>query len=286
VGKYTIYDWKLYSYTGNQRQAIDVPAQPAVDAQTNHVTVAVDGTTVDDSDFGTSFAQDYPLGDQYVTHDYTVTVTAYDDADGAAGRTFTKTETSTACDMPIVDAVPGATITAQCGAADIDLTNAPVGETVNKTASYVIYVDGTFNTAAAVESGKTESHHLDFAANSGDHTVVVRTGPAFGDVLVAQQSVKTDCGDDQGGSTPGGNQGGDPSGDPSGGNQGAGSTSTPAAGDPAVTTNPSPAAPTQTKTDALAQTGSDAVWPLFGGLAVMVLGGAALAVTTVRRRRA
>lgn len=165
---------------------VDSPAQ---DAKTNHVTVSVDGTTVEDSDFGSTFTKDYSLGDQYVTHDWHVVVTAWDNSE----YNLDQSGTTTACAYPVVDAVPGATIAAQCGSSDITLTNVAAEETVNKTASYVIYVDGKFNDAVSVASGETETRHLDFTEDSGDHHVVVRTGPAFGDDLVTEATVSSDC---------------------------------------------------------------------------------------------
>lgn len=46
--------------------------------QDNEVTVTIDGTQVDDQQFGASFNQTYPLGDQYAAHTYEVKVNAWD----------------------------------------------------------------------------------------------------------------------------------------------------------------------------------------------------------------
>jgi len=174
------------AYNDWDETIVDSPAQ---DAKSNHIVVTVDGSTVEDSDFGSSFAKDYDLGDKYVEHSWSVDVTAWDSSD----YNLSQSGTTTACDLPVVDAVPGATIAHECGSADISLTNVPAFETVNKTASYVIYVDGKFEDAVSVQSGATETRHLDFAEDSGDHHIVVRTGPAFGDQLVSEATVGSDC---------------------------------------------------------------------------------------------
>lgn len=193
-------------YSGTSNVIVDTPAQdavpavykdwdetiidsPAQEAEANHITVTVDGAVVEDSDFSSSFQQDFPLGDQYIAHTWHVSVTAWDNSE----YNLDQVGETTACDLPVVDAVPGATIAHECGSADITLTNVAAFETVNKTASYVIYVDGKFNDAVSVASGETATRHLDFAEDTGDHHVVVRTGPAFGDKLVAEETVGSDC---------------------------------------------------------------------------------------------
>lgn len=94
--------------------------------------------------------------------------------------------------LPETNANAGASIVAICGAADVTLTNEKVGEK-QKTASFVVYVDGAFYSAHAVAVGESESVNLTFPEDSGDHVVTVRSGPAFGDVLLATATVHSDC---------------------------------------------------------------------------------------------
>lgn len=97
------------------------------------------------------------------------------------------------CPPPVVDANPAATVDASCGAATVTLTNVQEQGEVNKTASFVVYVDGNFYNAYAVTGNDTQTVNLTFPEDSGDHQVVVRTGPAFGDIELAKATVTSDC---------------------------------------------------------------------------------------------
>lgn len=98
---------------------------------------------------------------------------------------------------PVVDIAPAAaaSIIATCGAAEVTLTNPEDDDkyTNRLTASFVVYVDGEFYSAHAVVADQTEKVSLTFPEDSGDHVVTVRTGPAFGDELLATATVDSNC---------------------------------------------------------------------------------------------
>lgn len=85
---------------------------------------------------------------------------------------------------------PAGTVVTTCGSATVSLSN--VGENI-KTASYVIYVDGEPVDFPAVFAGETFTKDYTFAEDSGDRTVEVRTGPAHGDILIAEATTTSDC---------------------------------------------------------------------------------------------
>jgi hypothetical protein len=110
-------DWPIYERTQKTRSVevtaardelvkdawdetvIDVPAQDGTPAKVNTVTVIIDGVTVEDgTSFGHSFTKVYPLGDKYVAHNWTVTVTAWDDSK----YSFTESGTSEPCSPPVI----------------------------------------------------------------------------------------------------------------------------------------------------------------------------------------
>jgi hypothetical protein len=192
-------------YDGNTRVVVDTPAQDAIPAVThvvhhhdlvtpgqdaipakvNTVVVTVDGATVEDTTFGSSFVKDYTFDNQYVAHDYTVTVRAWDDSQynvDASG-------TSTPCDVPVVPAVPAGTVTASCGVADVNLTNIAAEWTVNRTYAANVYIDGKYKETIAVFSGTPASAHYTFAEDSGEHTVTVKLD---GETLTSA-TVQSDC---------------------------------------------------------------------------------------------
>lgn len=108
--------------------------------------------------------------------------------------TFTFVDPSTIdCTQPPADANPGAVLVVACGTADVDLSNELGQNPSQLTASFVIYVDGNFYDAYAVTAGSIQHVSLTFSEDSGDHTVQVRTGPAFGDVLLADDTAGSDC---------------------------------------------------------------------------------------------
>lgn len=106
---------------------------------------------------------------------------------------WTTVTVETDCTPNEVPANAVASITAVCGAATITLTNPQAEWNINQTASFVIYVDGSFYSAHAVVADDSETVNLTFPEDSGDHTVQVRTGPAFGDELLDEATVTSDC---------------------------------------------------------------------------------------------
>lgn len=98
------------------------------------------------------------------------------------------------CPPPPAAANPAATIDQTCGAANVTVTN-DLGDAEQRlTASVVIYVDGNFDQALAVLGGQTGTASFTFPEDSGEHSVEVRTGPAFGDVLLAEAGgIESDC---------------------------------------------------------------------------------------------
>lgn len=82
---------------------------------------------------------------------------------------------------------------ATCGAWDITLYNVQAEGYKNQTASYVVYIDGKFNAAYAVAANKTEAISGTFPEDSGNHQVIVRSGPAQGDKIVFSLDVTSDC---------------------------------------------------------------------------------------------
>jgi hypothetical protein len=201
-----------WSYDGNTVTIVDSPAVPevpaipavthtvhhhdlvtpgkdAVPAKTNTVKVTIDGTTVTDTTFGSSFIKSYTFDNKYVAHTYSVTATAWDSSE----YNVNESGTTTPCSVPVVGPHHGASIQATCGAATVTLTNAQAQYEANQQASYVVYVDGKFYDAYAVPGNETKTVNLTFSEDSGEHTVVVRTGPAQGDTKLAEQTVKSDC---------------------------------------------------------------------------------------------
>ena len=86
---------------------------------------------------------------------------------------------------------PAATIDSICGSAHVTVTN--VGDNI-LTASVVVYVDGEFYQAFAVAAGDHQQVGIEFPEGSSEHSVAVRTGPAFGDTLLAEHDgIPADC---------------------------------------------------------------------------------------------
>ncbi|MFB6611017.1 hypothetical protein ACFCVO_11885 [Agromyces sp. NPDC056379] len=200
VGEYDIYDWGFYKFTGATQKHIDIEAKPAItetvvvtpavpaNLTPNTVTVEIDGDVVlDGAAFGESFDQSFAL-DKFTEQPYTVTVTSFD-GEGAG----TWQGTSSACALGAANAA--AVIAASsCGAVDITVTNpALADDAINATTSAVVYVDGEAQHFLAIAENGTEQRTISFTEDSGDHKVVVRTGPAHGDVVLASATVPTDC---------------------------------------------------------------------------------------------
>lgn len=165
------------------------PGQDAVEAKTNHVVVTIDGATVADEDFSTSYHSTIPFENKYVTHTWTVDVTAWDNS----AYSFHREGITDACTIPVVNSNPQATITATCGAATIDFTNPEQPYEQNKTAAYTVWIDGQFKEAVVDAGGLTETRSYTFAEDSGDHTIVVKNADSEGGAVLAEATVSSDC---------------------------------------------------------------------------------------------
>lgn len=82
---------------------------------------------------------------------------------------------------------------ATCGAWSITLYNQQEAGYEAATASFVVYIDGKFDNAYAVQGGEQQTISGAFAEDSGNHQVIVRTGPAQGDEFVFSLDVTSDC---------------------------------------------------------------------------------------------
>ena len=60
-------------------QVVDVEGTEGAPEKANTVVVTIDGSTVEDTTFGSTFEADYPFADETVAHDYTIEVVAWDD---------------------------------------------------------------------------------------------------------------------------------------------------------------------------------------------------------------
>lgn len=80
-----------------------------------------------------------------------------------------------------------------CGTAEVTLYNQQGPRESTLTASFVIYVDGKFHSAHAVLGGEQEVVKFSFPEDSGNHQIIVRTGPAQGDEFVFSMTVPSDC---------------------------------------------------------------------------------------------
>lgn len=106
---------------------------------------------------------------------------------------YSHTYKSPDCTVPPTPANPQASIEAVCGAADITLTNPVTGEDGQITASFVVFVDGDFYQAYAVEGDKSESVRLTFDEDTGDHTVEVFQAGTSEWKSIAKETVPSDC---------------------------------------------------------------------------------------------
>lgn len=110
--------------------------------------------------------------------------------DYVEARTETVEHPAVTCPAPPAHNANGK---ATCGAWDITLYNVQAEGYKNQTASYVVYIDGKFNAAYAVAANKTEAISGTFPEDSGNHQVIVRSGPAQGDKIVFSLDVTSDC---------------------------------------------------------------------------------------------
>jgi len=168
------------------------PEYVEADETPNTVAVTVDGATTTE-EFGTDYSAVVPFENKYVAHDWSVTITAWNDPSGDRGYTQTYSGTTTPCDLPIVPASHSVTGEATCGAADITLSNEQGEYEQALTASFVIWVDGDFHSAPAVMGGESKTVSLAFDEDSGDHQIIVRSGPAQGDEVLLTLDVTSDC---------------------------------------------------------------------------------------------
>lgn len=178
---------------GEPTKWIDNPDYVAPNDAPNSVVVTVDGEVVLDEVFGSSFHDVVPFANKYVGHEWSVTITAWNDPQGYKGWTKTISGTSTPCDVPVVPAAPNANGEAQCGVYSITLYNQQGEYEQALTASFVVYVDGKFDSTYAVEGGEQQTITGAFAEDSGNHQIIVRTGPAQGDEFVFSLDVTSDC---------------------------------------------------------------------------------------------
>lgn len=135
-------------------------------------------------------------------HEGTATAQAgYSFPDGTTVKTFPYTlenqldPNAPPCYTPPVEVPPAhnANGEATCGAYSITLYNVQNEGEINGTASYVVYIDGKFDAAYAVAGNETETITGTFPEDSGNHQVIVRTGPAQGDEFVFSLDVTSDC---------------------------------------------------------------------------------------------
>lgn len=92
------------------------------------------------------------------------------------------------------EANPAGEIIAACGTANVTVSNLLGDAESRLTASFVVYVEGQFSEALVAFGGETVvGTPIIFGEDSGDHLVTLRTGPAFGDLLLGEVTVGTDC---------------------------------------------------------------------------------------------
>jgi len=168
------------------------PDYVAADTAPNTVTATVDGEQVLSASFGSQYSTSIPL-EKYEAHEYSVTITAWNDPTGSKGWTKTYTGATTACDYPAVGPRHNANGEATCGAYSITLYNQQGEHETAQTASFVTYIDGEFADAYAVAGGEQQTITGTFPEDSGNHQVIVRTGPAQGDEFVFSLDVASDC---------------------------------------------------------------------------------------------
>ncbi|QAY72973.1 hypothetical protein ET445_06060 [Agromyces protaetiae] len=188
-GDFLIYDWTLYYKSGTQEHVTTEPKN-AIPGVANTVSVTIDGA-VHTEDFGSDFTESYQLDDKFESNTYTVTVTAF-------GETEPEVYSGTvpACGVGAWNAAATFDAEAKCGTATVNVSNVALsGDKINGTVSVVPYVDGTAKAEdiLALAEGATKTLTYSFPEDSGDHKVVVRTGPAHGDTILAQTLVSTDC---------------------------------------------------------------------------------------------
>lgn len=106
---------------------------------------------------------------------------------------FVHEDVATACPPVEVGPKHNANGEAVCGAYSITLYNKQSEGELNATASYVVYIDGKFSEAHAVAANEELTITGNFAEDSGNHQVIVRTGPAQGDAFVLSLDVTSDC---------------------------------------------------------------------------------------------
>lgn len=178
---------------GEPTKIIDNPEYVAPNAEPNSVKVWIDGVVVEDKFFGTNYSRVFDFGNKYVAHDWKVQITAWNDPTGSKGWTKTRTGTSTPCEIPVVGPKHNANGEATCGAYSITLYNQQGEYESAQTASFVTYIDGKFASTYAVAGGKQQTITGTFPEDSGNHQIIVRTGPAQGDEFVFSLDVTSDC---------------------------------------------------------------------------------------------
>lgn len=249
------------------------------DSTPNTVTATIDGVEVLSDSFGESYSETIPFENKYVAHDWSVTITAWNDPDGSNGWTKTISGTTTPCEEPetsVSPANPTASLTAICGSATMILTNPLINDAEQLTASFIAEVDGEFYDAYSVMAGGREEVVIDFDEDSGDHTIEVFQAGTSEWKSIAKGTVPSDC------EVPPTEEPEEPT-KPE-------EPTTPTTPDKVtpvkVTSTQVKAAAVAPTTDTLAATGADGseiVWGLTGGALAIALG--ALAIMLGMRRR-
>lgn len=163
----------------------------------NSATLTLDGKTTAQFSFDggpwTDIAAGTYSGSDLQIGTYEVVLTGEDGSTKSFSHTFLPEKTDGECAPPPGDPNPGVVLTSGCGWFNAELSN-ELGENGERlTASIVLYVNGTPTEFYAIEGGKTEIVKQTYLEDSGIYDIELRTGPAFGDVLLAQASVVTDC---------------------------------------------------------------------------------------------
>lgn len=110
--------------------------------------------------------------------------------DYVAPTTETVEHPAVTCPAPPAHTATGAT---ECGEWTITIGNEQEEGYENGTASFVLYIDGEFESAHAVMGGESTVLSGSFDEDSGTHEVIVRSGPAQGDRVVFSLIVESDC---------------------------------------------------------------------------------------------
>lgn len=155
------------SYFYWQTVITPVLGTPGTPAQTNTVTVVIDGNTVEDStSFSGNWFKEYAFGDKYVAHTWTVTVVAWDDTQYTE-HSFTESGTSEPCTRP-VDVVACPSETTQPVSTNLN----PQGWTLTNG----VWVDGGVEFTASNWEDAYASKSVNFPLGSAANLALDTTG--------------------------------------------------------------------------------------------------------------